>query len=241
MAIEDKEITKEMYEEFIQSFYEYCPSHRAIKIVVDYLPLDKLKQAVQNREIRVYNFRGQNYLDRLDIGRVYHKEPEKKEGLTIDRYFTDGKINPFDTTEYDQKNVEIKDVEGNIIFEMNNAVFPKSWDSTSASIVAQKYFYKPDKPEWKQRLKDRIGSEYENSIEHLITRVTNYFVEWGGKLGYFRTEEDKKAFAENPSKEVKRLYTEGLRRERCWYDDKARYQSMGEALRILCKISSSRV
>ena len=162
----------------------------------DYLPLDKLKQAVQNREIRVYNFRGQNYLDRLDIGRVYHKEPEKKEGLTIDRYFTDGKINPFDTTEYDQKNVEIKDVEGNIIFEMNNAVFPKSWDSTSASIVAQKYFYKPDKPEWKQRLKDRIGSEYENSIEHLITRVTNYFVEWGGKLGYFRTEEDKKAFAD---------------------------------------------
>ena len=44
---------------------------------------------------------------------------------------------------------------------------------------------KPSKPEWKDKLKDKINSEYENSISHLVNRVTNFIVDEGDKLGYF--------------------------------------------------------
>ena len=118
--------------------------------------------------------------------------------MTIERYFTDGKTNPFDTVgPYGRRKLEIKEFKtGELIFQMDDAEFPESWDNVHAQIVAQKYFSKPNKEQWKKKLKEKIGNDHEYSIKNLITRVTNFIADEGYKLGYFETEEDKKAFAD---------------------------------------------
>ena len=159
------------------------------------ISVDTFQNALDNELIKKYNFNGETYVDLLDMGRVYNKPKANKKGLTIDRYFTDGVIDPFTTVgEYESRHLQITDINGNALFDMPDAVFPKSWNNTDAKIVAEKYFYKPSKPEWKDKLKDKINSEYENSISHLVNRVTNFIVDEGDKLGYFETKEDKEAF-----------------------------------------------
>lgn len=163
------------------------------------LPLDKLQKAVENDKLKVYEFKGKKYLDRLDIGRIYHQTPEKKEGLTINRYFTSEGANPFESVgEYHTIELLIKDFNTEETkFHMPDAYFPKSWDNQVANqIVAQKYFFKPHNKEWKQKMKDKIGVDHENSPMHLINRVTNFIADEGFKLGYFKTEKDKQTFSD---------------------------------------------
>ncbi len=159
------------------------------------LPEEKLTTAIEGNQIRVYHFKGKNYLDRLDVGRVFHDAPKRKEGLHIERYFSDEETDPLDIT-YEKRALKITDTKGNAIFSMEDALFPPSWNDVDAQIVAQKYFFKPNKEEWKEKLRQKIGSEYENSPRHLVERVSHFFAEEGEKLGYFKTPEDKKAFAD---------------------------------------------
>jgi len=161
------------------------------------LSLDKLNQAIEQESIKVYEFKGQQYLDRLDIGRVYHETNGRKEGLTIERYFSTKGEDPFDSVgEYHEIDLSIPK-EGRNDFFMPNAKFPKSWDNKTASnIVGDKYFFKPEKPKWKEKLKEKIGRDHEYSPVHLINRVTNYIADEGYKLGYFKSEEDRDTFAD---------------------------------------------
>lgn len=156
------------------------------------LLLDKIKEAVEAEEIHVYNFDGNEYLDRLDIGRVYSRKIQDKSGLTIERYFSKQGKDPLEE-DYEVKDIKITDVEGNIIYE-THAEFPKSWDNVSAQIVAQKYFLAPIKEEWKKKLQEKIGTNKEDSIKHLITRVSNFFTDKGFELGYFSTLKDRDNF-----------------------------------------------
>ena len=158
---------------------------------------EAFRSAVESGKVHVYEFKGESYVDRLDIGRVYHKQPETRKGLTINRHFTDGEIDPFESVEWGRRDLEISDYKTKqVIFEMKDAEFPLSWNDVHASIVGQKYFYKPDKKEWKERIKAKIGRDCEYSPRNLITRVTNFIADEGEKLGYFATEEDKKAFVD---------------------------------------------
>lgn len=161
------------------------------------LPINKLKEAIQNKEIITYEFKGKKYIDRLDIGRIYHQNPHKKEGLNIERYFSKVGEDPLDSAgQYKLIKLSIKDWNtGKTIFEMNDASFPESWDNQIANqIVAQKYFFKPHKEEWKQKLIKKIGIDHENSPKHLHKRVTNFIVDNGIELGYFKTKEDAEVF-----------------------------------------------
>lgn len=159
------------------------------------LPALEFDMAVQRKQIHVYDFKGIKYVDRLDIGRIFHEVPETKSGVKLERYFSDGKTNPLDTVgPYEERALRLIDKKGNLIFDMPDAQFPKSWDSVSAQIVAQKYFFAPSKKEWKDKLFNKIGNVYENSIKHLFTRISNFFADEGAKLGYFASEEDKTIF-----------------------------------------------
>ena len=163
------------------------------------LSVNKLMQTIENKEINIYEFKGKKYIDRLDIGRIYHQSPEKREGLTIERYFSKENEDPFKSVgEYHTIELSIKDWNsGKIVFNMPDAYFPKSWDNQVANqIVAQKYFFKPYNEEWKEKMIDKIGLNHENSPAHLINRVTNFIVDEGFKIGYFKTEKDKQVFAD---------------------------------------------
>ena len=158
------------------------------------LDVDYLQQAVSNSEVVVYQFEGKRYLDRLDIGRVFHVEKEKK-GLSIERYFSREGENIFESFgQYKPRDLELKSKSGEMIFEMKEAMFPESWTDEQALIVAQKYFFKPHKPEWKEKMKTKFGMEYENSPKHLFSRVSNFFAQKGWELGYFATEKDRDNF-----------------------------------------------
>lgn len=159
------------------------------------LPVDKINDAISSGELQVYHFKDVQYLDRLDVGRVYHEEPENKKGLSVEKYFTD-KVSDIKNSAgaWGIRHLEIKNYQTDEVVFSLDAEFPVSWNDTNASIVAQKYFFKPRKEEWKKKLTEKIGVDHENSLFHLSTRVANYLAEEGSKLGYFATEEDKNNF-----------------------------------------------
>lgn len=177
----------------------HIPLEESFKLIEsqndEFLSRNKLEDAIANNEVTVYWIEGQKYLDRLDIGRVYHKEPEKREGLTLERYFTTPDKDPFNSVKCKKMDLKIEDFDTKkVIFELKDAEMPEWIDEVSAKIVAQKYFFKPAKKEWKEKLNEKIGSEYEYSLKHLNKRVADFFADEGWKLGYFKTEKDRENF-----------------------------------------------
>ena len=157
----------------------------------------QLTSAMSKGDIHVYEFKGKQFIDRLDIGRVYH-ESKTPQGLTIERFFTDGRTDPYTTAgTFTRRNLKIKDNDtGRTKFEMNDAYFPEWMDNVSAQIVANKYFFKPHDTNLKEELKKRIGNEHESSLVHLVKRVTNFITDAGNEHGYFATEQDRETFRE---------------------------------------------
>ena len=95
-------------------------------------------------------------------------------GLVFERYFTDGKISPFDKVEWEKRTAQIGNEKGVTIFKQEGVEVPKSWSQTATNIVTSKYFHgKPG------------TAEREGSVRQLISRVVNTIVRWGKEGGYF--------------------------------------------------------
>ncbi len=107
----------------------------------------------------------------------------KATGLEFQRWFTDGKISPFDKVEWDRRTALIGNDKGQVIFRQENIEVPKGWSQTATNIVASKYFH--GKPNTHER---------ETSVRQLIGRVVDTIVRWGDDGGYFATPEWKNAF-----------------------------------------------
>ena len=104
-------------------------------------------------------------------------------GLPFDRYFTDGKISPFDSVEWEKRTALIGNEKGVTIFRQEDVEVPKSWSQTATNIVTSKYFH--GKPGTKER---------EGSVRQLISRVVNTIVRWGQEGGYFASDVSRDAF-----------------------------------------------
>src|SRR6202166_1565668 len=106
-----------------------------------------------------------------------------QQGLSFDRFFTDGKISPFDAVEWEKRTALIGNEKGVTIFRQEGVEVPKNWSQTATNIVTSKYFHgKPG------------TSERENSVRQLISRVANTIVRWGEEGGYFAEAESRDAF-----------------------------------------------
>jgi ribonucleoside-diphosphate reductase alpha chain len=104
-------------------------------------------------------------------------------GLVFERYFTDGKVSPFDKVEWEKRTALIGNEKGVTIFKQENVEVPKSWSQTATNIVASKYFHgKPG------------TSERETSVRQLIGRVVDTVVQWGQEGGYFANNASRDAF-----------------------------------------------
>ncbi|MGC2285492.1 MAG: vitamin B12-dependent ribonucleotide reductase [Candidatus Acidiferrum sp.] len=117
-----------------------------------------------------------------DMGRVNAGAGEHK-GLPFNRYFTDGKISPFDAVEWEKRTALIGNEKGVTIFRQEDVEVPKSWSQTATNIVTSKYFH--GKPGTKER---------EGSVRQLISRVVNTVVRWGQEGGYFDSMASRDAF-----------------------------------------------
>jgi len=161
----------------------------------DYLDEDKFNQVIESKALHIYEFKGKQYVDRLDLGRVFHDYHPKTKGLTVERYFTKVGEDPFESVNYFNMDTEIKDFgTGKTIFEMKDVEFPEWMDKTSANIVASKYFFNPESQKWKDKINASLGRDHEYSLKHLSKRVADFFTDEGHKLGYFKTAQDKENF-----------------------------------------------
>src|SRR6202795_2188007 len=106
-----------------------------------------------------------------------------RKGLPFERYFTDGKISPFDAVEWEKRTALIGNEKGVTILRQEDVEVPKSWSQTATNIVASKYFH------------GQPGtSEREGSVRQLIGRVVNTIVRWGTEGGYFADNASRDAF-----------------------------------------------
>src|SRR6202140_490753 len=106
-----------------------------------------------------------------------------KVGLDFRRFFTDGRVSPFDALEWERRVAQIGNEKGQVIFRQENVEVPKGWSQTATNIVASKYFH------------GKLNSpERENSVRQLIGRVVNTIVGWGETGGYFATAPARDAF-----------------------------------------------
>lgn len=116
-------------------------------------------------------------------GKAVEATSETKKGLTFERYFTDGKVSPFDKVEWEKRTALIGNEKGVTIFKQENVEVPKTWSQTATNIVASKYFHgKHNTP------------EREGSARQLIGRVVNTIVRWGEEGGYFANAASRDAF-----------------------------------------------
>jgi ribonucleoside-diphosphate reductase alpha chain len=104
-------------------------------------------------------------------------------GLVFERYFTDGKVTPFDRVEWEKRIALIGNEKGVTIFKQEGVEVPKGWSQTATNIVTSKYFHgKPG------------SAEREGSVQQLIGRVVNTIVKWGQEGGYFADDASRDAF-----------------------------------------------
>jgi ribonucleoside-diphosphate reductase alpha chain len=104
-------------------------------------------------------------------------------GLKFGRFFTDGRISPFDAVEWEKRTALIGNEKGVTIFRQEGVEVPKNWSQTATNIVTSKYFH--GKPASKER---------ESSVRQLIGRVVNTIVRWGEEGGYFLDSASRDAF-----------------------------------------------
>ncbi|HXX99605.1 MAG TPA: vitamin B12-dependent ribonucleotide reductase [Candidatus Limnocylindrales bacterium] len=104
-------------------------------------------------------------------------------GLVFQRYFTDGKVSPFDKVEWEKRTALIGNEKGVTIFKQEGVEVPKGWSQTATNIVASKYFH------------GKHGTAgRETSVRQLISRVVNTVVRWGEEGGYFAHTLSRDAF-----------------------------------------------
>lgn len=108
---------------------------------------------------------------------------DKAIGLRLQRHFTKKGVNPYDEVQWEKRSAALSDDKGKVIFEQKDIDVPAFWSNTAVNVVVQKYFH------------GALGTpERENSIRHLIDRVTRTMTNWGVKEGYFATADDAETF-----------------------------------------------
>jgi len=106
-------------------------------------------------------------------------------GLRFKRLFTKPGVHPFDAIEWERRDAQITNDQGEVVFEQRDVEVPKSWSMIATNVVVSKYFNGP------------IGSPTrETSARQLIERVAKTQARWGRKLEYFAGEEDAQIFEE---------------------------------------------
>jgi ribonucleoside-diphosphate reductase alpha chain len=92
-------------------------------------------------------------------------------------------VDPFDTVEWELRSAQIKDDNGELLFEQKDCEIPASWTQLATNVVVSKYFYgEVDSP------------ERETGVRQLIHRVTRTITDWGQSDGYFASEDDAERF-----------------------------------------------
>ncbi len=110
------------------------------------------------------------------------RPPER--GLRIERHFTREGVHPYDEIEWELRDAIIPGEAGNV-FEQRGVEVPKFWSQTATNVVASKYF------------RGKLGTpQRETSVKQMVDRVVDTIARAGFEAGYFASEPDRDAFAD---------------------------------------------
>lgn len=104
-------------------------------------------------------------------------------GIKINRYYTNKNVSPYNMFEYEKRTALIGTLE-NPVFKQDDVEVPKDWSQVATDILASKYFKRAGIPK----------IERETSVKQVAHRLALTWSNWGEKMGYFTTDEDKKAY-----------------------------------------------
>ncbi len=115
--------------------------------------------------------------------RTKSRTKSKGDGITVERYFTNEGVDPFDTCEWEMRSASITNERGEVVFEQRDVEMPKFWSQMATNVVVSKYF------------RGTLGAtDRETSVRQLIGRVVRSMVGWGHEGGYFATAADEASF-----------------------------------------------
>ncbi|HJE57860.1 MAG TPA: vitamin B12-dependent ribonucleotide reductase, partial [Nocardiopsis listeri] len=117
-------------------------------------------------------------------GSTSRKGKKGPKGLKIKRVFTTEGVHPYDTLEWERRDVVMTNWrDGSVNFEQRGVEFPTTWSMNATQIVASKYF------------RGALGApDREWSLKQLIDRVVGVYTETGLQSGYFASDEDAEIF-----------------------------------------------
>ncbi|HEV8534139.1 MAG TPA: LAGLIDADG family homing endonuclease [Candidatus Limnocylindria bacterium] len=118
-----------------------------------------------------------------DIAQESVQRAEHK-GLRIERRFTREGVDPYAEVQWELRDSVIPGEAGNV-FEQKGVEVPTFWSQTATNVVASKYF------------RGKLGSPVrEWSVKQMVDRVVDTIARAGFEGGYFATESDRDAFAD---------------------------------------------
>ncbi len=126
-------------------------------------------------------------------------------GLSIPRMFTTPGSDPLDQIKYEKRTSRIKNTDGSVVFEMQDAEIPADWSQVATDIIVSKYFRKAGVPQYDEKgnvKKDDKGNVItgpERTARQVMRRLAGCWRWWGETYGYFATRQDAQAFEDEMS------------------------------------------
>ncbi|MEO0963649.1 MAG: adenosylcobalamin-dependent ribonucleoside-diphosphate reductase [Planctomycetota bacterium] len=120
--------------------------------------------------------------------------------MKFTRQFTQPDKDVFKQVEWTTRSSKIANLDGSVVFEMNDAEVPASWSQLATDIMVSKYFRKAGVPQTDadgKAIKDKDGKPVtgpEKSARDVIHRLAGCWRHWGQAYGYFDTDEDAQVF-----------------------------------------------
>ncbi len=153
------------------------------------------------------------------LGSTLSKTKDKT--MEFKRHFTKEGQELFSDITFEKRSSEMKELNGVVLFEINDIIVPSFWSTLASDILAQKYFRKAGvpvflkkvsedgMPEWLQRSipdeeklsklpKDKQYT-HERDIKDIIHRLSGTWTYWSWKSRYFSSEKDARIFYEEIS------------------------------------------
>lgn len=127
-------------------------------------------------------------------------EPSYGRGLSVARVFTTPGSDPLEEVTYELRTSRIKNTDGSVVFEMENAEVPAGWSQVATDIVVSKYFRKAGVPqrdaagELIRTASGEVQTGPERSVKQVVRRLAGCWKHWGEQYGYFATPQDAQAF-----------------------------------------------
>jgi len=129
--------------------------------------------------------------------------------MKIQRRFTEQGKDVFASIEWTKRASKISNLDGSVVFEMNDAEVPSSWSQLATDIMVSKYFRKAGVPQpaegveplesvrQRQYKTDDAGNIVtgpERSAKQVIHRLAGCWTHWAHSHNYFDSDEDASAF-----------------------------------------------